>query len=599
MDEVQQLPLRSEVPVELTWDTTKVFADDVDFEKALLQVQEHTAQIGELAGTLIDSASQLAQEITAVLQLYRQLEKVYVYASLKSDQDTKNNHYQGYQAQADALVAQVSSATAFLEPAILNIDTETLQQYLQEPQLQIYQHFIAQITNKRDHVLNAEQEALLAGASDIFNTGSNVFNVLTNADLQFPEIQDVQGHSVQLSDSVYGILLESSAPEVRKQAFAALYQVYGQFKNTLASSLAGEVKKNNYYAKVHHYASARQAALAQNQIPPVVYDTLITEVNDHLDLLHRYVKLRKKVLRLPELHMYDLYTPLVGEAPIKYTLAQAKQTAKQALQPLGVDYLQRVQEIFEHRYIDVVENQGKRSGAYSGGSYDTPPYILLNWQDNLDNLYTLVHETGHSVHSWYTRNTQPYVYGDYPIFLAEIASTTNENLLTEYLLQTQSDPHIRAYVLNYYLDGFKGTVFRQTQFAEFEHFIHQADAQGKPLTAEFMSQYYGDLNACYYGIDVVNDPQIALEWARIPHFYMNYYVYQYATGFAAASALSQNLVHNNAVAQIKYLDYLKAGSSKYPLEIMNAAGVDMTKPDYLRQAFAVFEQRLEELEKLL
>ncbi|MBA1392760.1 oligoendopeptidase F, partial [Lactobacillus sp. XV13L] len=462
-----------------------------------------------------------------------------------------------------------------------------------------YQHFLDNITINRQHVLDTASEALISAAGDILNTASNVFNVLDNSDLQFPIVKDEKGQKYQLSDGVYSRLLESLSPQVRQEAFKALYQVYGQFKNTFAATLASEVKKNNYLAQVHHYSSAQERALSSSQIPISVYDHLVTEVNDHLDLLQQYVALRKQILKLPELHMYDLYTPLVGQPPLTYTFESAKEVALAALAVLGNDYSSHVKEIFNNRYLDVMENQGKVSGAYSGGSYDTPPYELLNWQDNLDNLYTLVHETGHSVHSWYTRHYQPYVYGDYPIFIAEIASTTNENLLTEYLLKTQTDPKVRAYVLNYYLDGFKGTVYRQTQFAQFEHYIHQAAAEGKALTAEFMSAYYGKLNAHYYGDEVVNDPEIAWEWTRIPHFYMNYYVYQYATGFAAASYLSTQIIQQKSQACSNYLHYLQAGSSAYPIEIMQQAGVDMTKSDYLRSAFTVFKQRLEEFTAIM
>lgn len=599
MAEIKQLPKRSDVPETLTWDLTKIFKTDADFEAAFKVVQQLNKEIPSVQGTLGQSAQALADGLIQILDLYRQLETVYVYASLKSDQDTKNTKYQGYQAQVSQLATEVSANVAFLDPEILAIPEATLAAYQKEPQLTIYQHFIDTITANKAHVLQPDAEALIAAAGDVFNTASNTFSVLNNSDLKFPVVTDENGDQVRLSNGVYGRLIESTQPAVRKEAFTALYQVYGQFQNTLAATLAGEVKNHNYIAKTHHYKDARTRAMAGNHIPVAVYDTLVSVVNDHLDLLHRYVALRKKILNLNELHMYDMYTPLTGEAPLSYTFDEAKVEAKKALSVLGPDYLSHVDEIFDNRYIDVVENEGKRSGAYSGGAYDTPPYELLNWQDNVNNLYTLVHETGHSVHSWYTRHNQPYVYGDYPIFVAEIASTTNENLLTEYLLKTQTDPHIRTYILNYYLDGFKGTVYRQTQFAQFEQFIHEADDAGQPLTAKFMSDYYGKLNADYYGDSVINDAQIALEWSRIPHFYMNYYVYQYATGFAAASFLSHQIATQKQGALDKYLNYLKSGSSKYAIDTMKTAGVDMTQPDYLQDAFKVFETRLDELTDLL
>lgn len=518
---------------------------------------------------------------------------------MKNDQDTTNSHYQAYQAQVETLTAAVNAATAFLEPEILAIAPQRLNQLEQDPLLRDYQHFLDMITINRQHILDQERESLLAAAGDVLDNSSNIFNILDNSDLKFPNVTDENGQEYQLSAGIYDTLLESPDVTVRYQAFTNFYQVYGQFKNTFAATLAGEVKKNNYLAQVHHYDSAKDQALAENYIAPQVYDTLITEVNQHLDLLQQYVALRRQVLNLPQLHMYDLYVPLITKPDCYYTFNTAKEIVQNALAVFGTDYLSHVKEIFTGRYIDVMENQGKVSGAYSGGCYDSAPYELLNWQNNLDNVYTLAHETGHSVHSWYTRHYQPYMYGDYPIFLAEIASTTNENILTEYLLQTQTDPKVRAYVLNYYLDSFKGTVYRQTQFAQFEHYIHQAAAQGQALTADFMSDYYGKLNAHYYGPAVINDPQIAWEWTRIPHFYMDYYVYQYATGFAAASYLAKQIVTQQPQAITKYLNYLKAGNSNYPLNIMQEAGIDMTKGDYLKTAFATFAQRLNELKTLL
>lgn len=356
---------------------------------------------------------------------------------------------------------------------------------------------------------------------------------------------------------------------------------------------------HNYNARVHNFKSARDASLSGNGINTNVYDTLLKEVNKHLDLLHRYVSLRKKILKLDDLQMWDMYVPLTGKPALSYNFEEAKKEAKKALAPLGEDYLKHVDYIFNNRVIDPVESQNKVTGAYSGGAYDTDPYELLNWENNIDSLYTLVHETGHSMHSWYTRHNQPYVYGDYPIFVAEIASTTNENILTEYFLDHIKDPKTRAFILNYYLDSFKGTLYRQTQFAEFEQFIHEADAKGEPLTAEVLDNFYGELNQRYYGDSVTPGGDIAKEWSRIPHFYYNFYVYQYATGFAAATALANKVVHGDQKDKEAYIDYLKSGSSDYPVEIMKRAGVDMTKPDYLEDAFKTFEKRLNEFESLI
>lgn len=600
MAEVKRLPKRAEVAQELTWDLSQVFSDDIAFEVSFDAVEQKASDFATYKGTLANGAKQILTALEALLALERELEKVYVYASMKNDQDTAETKYQAMMAKVQKLVAEVSAKTAWFQPELLALTPEELATYYEaEPKLAEYQTLITNWTRLRAHVLSETEEALLAGASDILNTASNVFEVLNNADLKFPVVKNEKGEAVELSNGVYGTLLESTVPEVRKEAFEKLYQVYHQFRHTLATTLAAHVRKHNFSAKLRHYGSAKEASLAQNEVPVTVYDTLVTTVNKNLPLLHRYVALRKKVLATKELHMYDLYTPLTGEPALTFTYEQAKQMTLEALKVLGADYIAQVEKAFDKRWIDVVANTGKRSGAYSGGAYDTPPYILLNWQDTLDNLFTLVHELGHSMHSYYTRTEQPYQYGDYSIFVAEIASTTNENLLTQYLLETQTDPNVRAYVLNHYLDGFKGTVYRQTQFAEFEEWIHQQDAAQVPLTAEAMSSYYHELNARYYGPAVINDEQIADEWARIPHFYYNFYVYQYATGFGAATTLSKRLLENDPAKTKAYLDYLKAGSSAAPLEVMKKAGVDMTNSVYLEKAFAVFEKRLDELEQLL
>lgn len=601
MSEAKQLPTRAEVPVALTWDLTKVFPDDQSFEQAYQELKEELEQTPVIKQNFKQNAQAFLQGIEFLLAIYRKAEKIYVYAHLKNDQDTANTTYQSMYGKASTLIAQTGEALSWFEPEVLSLSEEQLEAFFREESgLHVYHHFIEELLNKQDHVLPLEQEALLAGASEIFGGASDTFAILNNADLKFPVVKNEAGEDVQLTHGVYGQLMESTDRTVRKNAFEALYSVYQQFKNTFAQTLSTHVKVHNYKAKVRGYDSARQAALSSNQIPEDVYDTLVLVVNQYMPLLHRYVELRKELLAVDELHMYDLYTPLLAEAPIKYTYEEAQQEALKALAPLGEDYLAVVQKAFDERWIDVVENQGKRSGAYSSGAYDTQPYILLNWHDRLDELFTLVHEMGHSVHSYYTRNNQPYVYGDYPIFLAEIASTTNENILTDYLLKTQKDPKVRAYILNHFLDGFKGTVFRQTQFAEFEHFIHTEDAAGHPLTNEHLSNFYGELNAKYYGPVVERDPEIKNEWTRIPHFYYNYYVYQYATGFSAASALASKIVvENDAEALDRYLAFLKAGSSDYPIDVMKKAGVDMTQPNYIEDAMEIFALRLGELEDLI
>ena len=594
------LPTRNEVSDDLKWDLSRVFKNDQEWEQEYKQVAQEIKNLSKFKGTLAKSGKDLYEGITVILAVNRRLEKVYVYATMSSDVDTSNNHYLGFVAKAQSLANQMSAAIAFVDPEILSIPEETLAKFMQdEPRLENYRHRLEQITQKRPHTLPANEEKIIADAGDAMGTSANTFNVLTNSDMEYGYVQDEDGEMVQLSDGLYSLLIQSQDRNVRKNAFDVMYASYGQFENSLASTLSGEVKAHNFNARVHKYNSAREAALSENSVPTAVYDTLIKEVNSHLDLLHRYVALRKKILGLKDLQMYDMYVPLTGKPVLSYNFEEAKEEARKALAPLGEDYLKHVDYIFNNRVIDVVENQNKVTGAYSGGAYDTDPYELLNWEDNLDSLYTLVHETGHSVHSWYTRNTQPYVYGDYPIFVAEIASTTNENILTEYFLDKITDPKTRAFVLNHYLDSFKGTLFRQTQFAEFEQFIHETDANGQPLTADVLDEFYGNLNQRYYGDSVEPGGEIAMEWSRIPHFYYNFYVYQYATGFAAATALANKVVHGTEQERDAYINFLKSGSSDYPTEIMKRAGVDMTRADYLRDAFDTFEKRLNEFEKIV
>ena len=590
---------RNEINEKDTWDLSTIFETDQKWEEELALLTEDTKQAASLEGHLLDSAESLLDITERYLELSRRLEKLYVYAHMKNDQDTRVAKYQEYYAKAMALYSQLDQVFSFYEPEFMAITEEQYQNFLaEEPKLQPYKHFFDKLLQNKDHVLSQREEELLAGAGEIFGAASETFAILDNADIVFPFVKDEDGNEVQLSHGVYMRLVESKNREVRRGAYEALYSTYEQYQHTYAKTLQTNVKVQNYRAKVRNYKSAREAALAINFVPESVYDNLVSAVRKHLPLLHRYLNLRSKILGIPDLKMYDVYTPL-SSVEYSFTYEEALKKAEAALAVLGEDYLSRVKRAFSERWIDVYENQGKRSGAYSGGSYDTNAFMLLNWQDNLDNLFTLVHETGHSMHSSYTRETQPYVYGDYSIFLAEIASTTNENILTEKLLQEVQDDATRFAILNNFLDGFRGTVFRQTQFAEFEHAIHQADQNGEVLTSEFLNNLYADLNQEYYGLSKEDNPQIQYEWARIPHFYYNYYVYQYSTGFAAASALAEKIVHGSQEDRDRYIEYLKAGKSDYPLNIMRKAGVDMEKEDYLNDAFAVFERRLDEFEALV
>ena len=590
---------RNEINEKDTWDLSTIFETDQKWEEELALLTEDTKEAASLEGHLLDSAESLLNITERYLDLSRRLEKLYVYAHMKNDQDTRVAKYQEYYAKAMTLYSQLDQVFSFYEPEFMAITEDQYQNFLaEEPKLQPYKHYFDKLLQNKDHVLSQREEELLAGAGEIFGAASETFAILDNADIVFPLVKDEDGNEVQLSHGVYMRLVESKNREVRRGAYEALYSTYEQYQHTYAKTLQTNVKVQNYRAKVRNYKSAREAALAANFVPESVYDNLVSAVRKHLPLLHRYLALRSKILGIPDLKMYDVYTPL-SSVEYSFTYEEALKKAEEALAVLGEDYLSRVKRAFSERWIDVYENQGKRSGAYSGGSYDTNAFMLLNWQDNLDNLFTLVHETGHSMHSSYTRETQPYVYGDYSIFLAEIASTTNENILTEKLLQEVQDDATRFAILNNFLDGFRGTVFRQTQFAEFEHAIHQADQNGEVLTSEFLNNLYADLNQEYYGLSKEDNPQIQYEWARIPHFYYNYYVYQYSTGFAAASALSEKIVHGSQEDRDRYIDYLKAGKSDYPLNIMRKAGVDMEKEDYLNDAFVVFERRLDEFEALV
>ena len=581
------------------WDLTTIFATDEAFELELADASTALEDARALAGTLTDSAENLLAVTETELALMQRVEKLYVYASMKNDQDTMVSLYQEYQAKVTALYAKFNEVFAFYEPEFMTLSQETFAQFvIDQPKLQTYGHFFEQLFDRKAHVLSSAEEALLAGASEIFGAGAETFEILDNADIVFPTITDMQGQEVQLSHGNYISFMESSNRDVRKASYQALYSIYEQYQHTYAKTLQTNVKVHNFTAKTRHYQSAREAALSSNHIPESVYDTLVQAVNEHLPLLHRYINLRADILKIDDLKMYDVYAPL-STTNYKFTYEEAVVKTQETLAIFGTDYLEKVKRSFKENWIDVQENKGKRSGAYSGGSYDTNPFMLLNWQDTLDNLFTLVHEMGHSMHSSFTRESQPYVYGDYSIFLAEIASTTNENILTETLLNDVEDEETRFAVLNHFLDGFRGTVFRQTQFAEFEHAIHEADAAGTVLTSEFLNQLYAELNEKYYGLAASNNPEIQYEWARIPHFYYNYYVFQYATGFAAASALADKIVNGTEQDKTDYLNYLRAGSSDYPLDVIAKAGVDMTSSDYLNAAFAVFEKRLTELEVLV
>lgn len=596
----QKLQTRDQVANEKTWRLEDIFATDEVWEEELSELKKEIKKFQEYQGKLADQASNLYDLLVLQDKIAERLGKLYTYAHMRYDQDTTNSFYQALNAKAENLLTQAASAMSYIVPEILQIEDAKLEQFFSAvPELEHYRHALAEITRRREHVLSEKEEALLAEVSEVTDNAAQTFGMLNNADLSFPVIEDENGKEIELTHGRYINFLESDDQSVRETAFKAMYDTYGSFINTFASTLSGAIKKHNFNAKVRKYNSAREAALDNNKIPENVYDNLVEAINERLDLLQRYVALRKRVLNLDELHMYDLYTPLVKDVSMTYTYEQAQTHILKGLAPLGEEYVSRLKEGFENRWIDVEENKGKRSGAYSSGTYGTNPYILMNWQDNLNNLFTLAHELGHSLHSYYTRENQAFRYGDYSIFVAEVASTCNEALLNEYLLEQTTDEKEKLYLLNNFLEGFRGTVFRQTMFAEFEHLIHKQAQEGEALTPDKLTKEYYDLNKKYFGEDITIDKEIGLEWARIPHFYYNYYVYQYATGYAAAQSLASQILTEKQPAVDRYLGFLKAGSSDYPIEVLKQAGVDMTEKTPIMQALDVFEEKLEEMEKLL
>ncbi|WP_227936847.1 oligoendopeptidase F [Alkalihalobacillus deserti] len=594
------LQKREEVPVEKTWDLEAIFTSNEEWEKEFKEVQIILPYLEACKGTLAESAVTLFVALEKQNEIAEKLGRVYTYAHMRYDQDTTNSYYQGLHDRAASLASQAGQVASFIIPELLSIDESKIERFMSEYEgLKVYKQMFAELNEQRAHVLSEKEESILAQASEVMSSPSNTFGMLNNADLKFPTVKDEDGEEVEITHGRFIRLLESGDRRVREEAFKAVYSTYDKYKNTFASTLSGQVKRDLFYAKVRKYKSAREAALSNNHIPEVVYDQLVETVNNRLELLHRYVRLRKKVLGVEELHMYDLYTPLVKDVKMEIAYEKGKELVTKGVAPLGKEYVSTLKEGFEKRWVDVEENVGKRSGAYSSGSYGTMPYILMNWQDNVNNLFTLAHEFGHSLHSYYTRKHQPYLYGDYTIFVAEVASTLNEALLNDYMVKNTNNSKEKLYLLNHFLEGFRGTVFRQTMFAEFEQQIHEKAASGEALTPELLTKTYYDLNVKYFGEDLVIDEEIGLEWARIPHFYYNFYVFQYATGYSAAAALSKQVLEEGESAVTRYLDFLKSGSSDYPIEVLKRAGVDMTSSAPIEQALAIFEKTLIEMERLL
>lgn len=594
-----KLITREEQQLENTWDLTTIFKSDEDFETAYKTLENKIANNDQFKDGF-DSAEKLADALELERSLDTELGQLFVYAHLKHDQDTSNDTYSALESRARSLAVKYSTAWSFLVPAIMAIPEETLKEYAEHERLSEFKFDLEKLNKQRPHILSDKEEQILAQAGEVMHTPTQVYGMFNNADVDFKPAVDKDGKEHELTQGNYVELLKSSDRTLRESAYNNLYGEYNKFKNTLSQTLAGVVSTHAFSADVRGYDSSRHQALSNNHIPESVYDNLVNTVNDNLQLLHRYTELRKKFLGVDELKMYDMYVPLVEDTDFDMTYDNAKKWLVNALEPLGEEYVNIVKEGLESRWVDVYENKGKRTGAYSSGTYGTNPFILMNWQDNVNNLFTLAHEFGHSVHSYYSRKNQPANTSGYSIFVAEVASTFNEALLADYMFNKLEDKKQQLYLLNEQLEGFRGTVFRQTMFAEFEHAIHVMKESGEPLTAGRLSEVYGELNKKYFGEAVNYDDAINVEWARIPHFYMNYYVYQYATGYAAAASLSKQVLEEGEQTAQRYInEFLKKGSSDYPIEILKNAGVDMTTSEPIENALEVFEAQLTKFEELL
>ncbi len=596
----KELLKRSEVNEEFTWDLTALYPDNTAWEAAMAEIQEMASDLAKMEGHIADSPQTLLSYLTLWEEMEKKTEPAASYAHRLNDQDTGNTVNQAMVQKMQSIYAGMYSRLAFADPEILAIDEETLERfYAEEPRLEAYRKYIQEIQRLKPHCLSSEMERLLAMTKEMSSVPNQTFSVFNNADLKLPEMTDENGETVRITHGRYGTLIESADRRVRREAFEKMYQTYKQFENTLASLYSGQIKKLMFYAKARKYDSTLEAAVDRNDVSPSVYENLLATVNANLDKMYRYVSLRKRLLGVDELHMYDVYTPIIPDASRKISFEEAKETVLKALAPLGEDYLELLREGFDHRWIDVYENEGKRSGAYSAGTYGVHPYVLMNYTDTLDDMFTLAHEMGHALHSHYSSTVQPYLYSNYKIFVAEVASTCNEILLMEYLLKNTADTKERAYLLNHYLDSFKGTVYRQTMFAEFEKKTNAMAEAGESLTAQVLNDVYYELNQRYFGPDMVSDAYIAGEWARIPHLYYNFYVYQYATGFSAAVAIARNILKEGAPAVARYKEFLSGGCSKSPVELLKIAGVNLESPHPIQEALDVFGEVLDEIEKLV
>ncbi|MEL7655766.1 MAG: oligoendopeptidase F [Bacillota bacterium] len=591
---------RDQIDQKYKWNIDKMYSDDEQWKSDYKIVEDKAKDFVEYSGKLGDSPQILLEALQKKDNIWLVLEKVYVYARMKKDEDNRVNKYQAMSDKASSLIAKTSSYMSFFTPELLEIPEEKLRGFItSEEGLKLYEHAINDTLREKAHILTKNEENLMAQFSEIAGSTNDIFSMINNADIKFGTIKDEDGDEVEVTHGRYIGFMESHDRRVRKEAFEHMYDAYDKLKNTLATTYNYNTKTDVITARIRKYDSARSMALSGDNIPAEVYDNLVDTVNSRLDLLHRYVEVRRKLLKVDEVHMYDMYVPLVEMPKKEIPYERGLEIMREGLAPMGEDYIGKMNKGIDAGWIDVYENEGKTSGAYSFGSYDSMPYIMMNYNGKLKDVFTLIHEMGHSMHSYYTRQNQPFVYGGHSIFTAEVASTVNESLLMHHLLNNSKDPEEKKYLLNLYIEEFRTTLFRQTMFAEFEKLTHEAVEKGEVLTAEWLSEEYGKLNRKYYGEKVSYDPQIEMEWSRIPHFYRAFYVYKYATGYSAAAAISEKILKEGKPARDAYIEFLKTGDSDYPIELLKIAGVDMSKPEPIIQAMDAFEKLIVEIEKLV
>ncbi|MEG0842850.1 MAG: oligoendopeptidase F [Romboutsia sp.] len=590
---------RSKIEERYKWQIDAMYSSKDTIGKDIDKVRELISRVKYYKGKLAQSKDNLYQALNLSEKASRILQNLYVYTHMKQHEDTRINENQGIATKTDMISTELSMATSYIVPEVISIDEKILEEYLKYDKLSFYEKYIKEILREKPYTLTENEEEILAAVSDLSGIAENIYDMLSFADLEFPEIEDENGEKIKITHSNFSVFLKSKNSKVRKDAFEAVYFVYGQYKNTFAATLYGGIKSEIFYAKTRKYKSALEASLFQDDISVDVYNNLILAVDENLDSLNKYIDLKKKFLNIDDIHMYDLYVPLTNQFDMSIPYEKAQEIVLNALKPLGEEYLSVIKKAFENRWIDVYENEGKQGGAYSWGSYDSHPYILLNYKDDLNSLFTLIHELGHSLHSYYSKSTQSYLYSSYKIFVAEVASTLNEQLLIHYLLENANSKEEKIYLLNYHIEQFRTTVYRQTMFAEFEKITHEKIEASEPLTAEEFTDIYYKINQKYYGKSTIIDKEIGLEWARIPHLYSNFYVYKYATGFSAASALSSLILENGQSAVDKYIEFLKSGSSDYPLNQLRKAGVDMEKKESVDDALKIFRELVDSLEKEL